>query len=422
MKCAIVDAYGIGKFLPAALDRYGVTPVHVRSEFPDVHLTYQPEDFTVDIAHHGDVAATAATLRGHGVDFVVAAMESGVLLADALSAELGTPGNGTSRPTSRRDKYEMVRAIAAAGLAAADSISAPDAAEVVAWAQQRDQWPVVLKPVASAGMDHVYFCGSAQDIRTGHAEIMASTDRYGHRNTTVLAQEHLDGDEYFVNTVSRNGVHHLVEIWRYHKHRIDSMRSMVSNEHPVPADDPAAQQVGAYALAVLDALEIRNGAAHTEIMLTAKGPVLVECGARLGGAHLPDVVSRCIGTDQVDRLAWAIARPDEVSAGNAKPYQLLTHVRFMNLMVPRDGVVPDEAGWAPVRALPSFLEVVVTQPAGTRIERTVDLASSPGYAYLISDDPDQVEADYQRLRELEANGLYDAADRRQTPTELDGGQ
>ncbi len=422
MKCAIVDAYGIGKFLPAALDRYGVTPVHVRSDFPDVHLTYQPEDFTVDIAHHGDVAATAATLRGHGVDFVVAAMESGVLLADALSAALGTPGNGTNRPASRRDKYDMVRAIAAAGLAAADSIASADAGDVVAWAQQRDQWPVVLKPVASAGMDHVYFCGSAQDIRSSHAEIMASTDRYDQRNTTVLAQEHLDGDEYFVNTVSRNGVHHLVEIWRYHKQQIDSMRSMVSNEHPVPSDDPAARQVGEYALAVLDALEIRNGAAHTEIMLTAAGPVLVECGARLGGAHLPDVVSRCIGTDQVDRLAWAIARPDEVTAGNAKPYELLTTVRFMNLIVPRDGVVPDEAGWAPVRALDSFLEVVVTQPAGTRIERTVDLASSPGYAYLISDDADQVEADYQRLRALEANGLYDPADRPQTPTELDGGQ
>jgi len=51
MKCAIVDAYGIGRFLPGALRRYGVEPIHVRSQHPDVHLAYQPADFAVDLQH-----------------------------------------------------------------------------------------------------------------------------------------------------------------------------------------------------------------------------------------------------------------------------------------------------------------------------------------------------------------------------------
>lgn len=407
MKCAIVDAYGIGRFLPAALRRYGVEPIHVRSQFPDVHLSYQPEDFEIDIEHTGDVEATAARLRELGVGFVVAAMESGVLLADALSAAAGTPGNGMSDPGSRRDKHLMVRAVQRAGLAVADSFASASAEEVVAWARQRDKWPVVLKPVASAGMDNVHFCHHAEDIRVAHASILAASDRYGRHNETALAQGFLDGDEYFVNTVSREGSHHIVEIWRYRKHQIDSNRSMVSNEHPVPFDDPEAKQVGEYALGVLDALEIRNGAAHTEIMLTAQGPALVECGARLGGAHLPDIVTRSIGTNQVDLLALAIARPEEVTAGRLPTYELRNHVRFMNLIVPRDGVIPDEQGWAPVRALESFLELIVTQEPGRRIERTVDLATSPGYMYLSNDDPDRLEADYERVRELERTGLYD---------------
>ena len=408
MKCAIVDAYGIGRFLPAALRRYGVEPIHVRSPFPDVHLRYQPEDFAVDIQHEDDLAATVARLRAEDVGFVVAAMESGVLLADALSAALGTPGNGMSRPAARRDKYEMVLAVRDAGLAAADSFISSSAEDVVAWALDRGQWPVVLKPVASAGMDNVHFCRSTADIHEAHAAILAATDRYGRRNETALAQQYLDGDEYFVNTVSRLGTHHIVEIWRYHKHQIDDTRSMVSNEHPVASDDPAARLVGEYALGVLDALEIRNGAAHTEIMLTAAGPVLVESGARLGGAHLPDIVSRSIGTNQIDLLALAIARPEEVTAGRLPEYRLRNHVRFLNLIVPRDGVIPAEPGWAPVRALDSFLELIVTQPAGARIARTVDLASSPGYLYLSADDPTQIERDYARLRELERAGLYSA--------------
>ncbi|MFI0816428.1 hypothetical protein ACH4TX_19955 [Streptomyces sp. NPDC021098] len=40
------------------------------------------------------------------------------------------------------------------------------------------------------------------------------------------------------------------------------------------------------------------------------------------------------------------------------------------------------------------------------VTRTLDLATSPGYLYLSSDDEAQVEADYHRLRELEENGLY----------------
>lgn len=406
MRCAIVDAYGIGRFLPASLRRYGVDPIHVRSQFPDVHLEYRPDDFSIDVEHDGDVEATAARLREEHVDFVIAAMESGVLLADALSAAAGTPGNGMTRPAARRDKHEMVQAVRDAGLAAAASFASARAEEIVGWAGAHGRWPVVLKPVASAGMDNVHFCHSASDVRAGHAAILAATDRYGQRNVTALAQEYLAGDEYFVNTVSRGGSHHIVEIWRYHKHQIDNTRSMVSHEHPVAFDDPAVRQVGAYALDVLDALEVHNGAAHTEVMLTANGPVLVECGARLGGAHVPEIVSRCIGTNQVDLLALAIAHPEEVTERRLPPYRLLEHVRFLNLIVPRDGVIPSEEDWEPVRALDCFLELIVTQPTGRRIERTVDLASSPGYVYLTDDDPARIEADYQRLRQIERCGLY----------------
>jgi len=303
-----------------------------------------------------------------------------------------------------------VQAVRDAGLDTAESFASPMSSDVVDWATGRGTWPVVLKPVMSAGMDNVHFCHSPQDIRAAHASLLASVDRYGRRNDTVLAQQFLSGNEYFVNTVSRGGVHHIVEIWLYHKYQVDSTRSMVSSEHPVPYDDPAARQVGEYALAVLDALEIRNGAAHTEVMLTPDGPVLVECGARLGGAHLPELVSRCIGTNQVDRLALAIARPEEVTGNALPPYRLLTPVRFLSLIVPRGGVVPADPEWAPIRSLDSFLELIVTQPAGTRIDRTVDLASSPGYVYLSADDPAKVAADYALLREHEKNGLYDSKD------------
>jgi hypothetical protein len=37
----------------------------------------------------------------------------------------------------------------------------------------------------------------------------------------------------------------------------------------------------------------------------------------------------------------------------------------------------------------------------------VDLFSSPGTIYLIHEDRDQLERDYERLREIERDGLFE---------------
>jgi biotin carboxylase len=403
----IVDADGIGKFLPAALAHYGVQSVHVRSGAPDAHLSRQPTGIEVEVRHDGDLAVTAAALRPYGVGFVVAGAESGVLLADALSAALGTPGNGMTRPLARRDKYEMAQAVGEAGLATAETFATTSADNLVAWALRLGEWPVVVKPLTSSGSDNVLFCRSAAGIHAAFETIMAATDRYRQRNSAVLGQRYLRGDEYFVNTVSRGGVHHLVDVWRYHKRLIDG-HPMYDYEEPIPPEDPAVAPIVSYTLAVLDALEIRNGAAHTEVMLTPDGPVLVECAARSGGSHAPTVVSRCLGTSQIECLALAIARPEAIIEGRLPQYRLRTHLRYVTLISPRDGVVPSAEDLAPARALGSFTELVLTTPEGTPTQRTVDQASSPGYVYLSSPDPAQVQADYQRLRSMEENGLYES--------------
>ncbi|KOX03165.1 MULTISPECIES: ATP-grasp domain-containing protein [Micromonospora] len=406
MRAAIVDASGIGKFLPAALARYGVEVVHVQSGSPDIHLPYEPGGFEHDIAHDGDLAATAARLRELGVEFVVPGTESGVLLAEALSSALGTPGNGMSRPQARRDKHEMAEAVRAAGLATARSIATGSVDELVAWAQDLGEWPVVVKPRASAGTDNVAVCRTPAEVRAAADRVLSSTDRYSARNDTVLGQEFLHGDEHFVNTVSRNGVHHLVEVWCYHKRQLDSGALMYDYEEPVSPDDPVVEQLVTYVRAVLDALEVRNGAGHTEVMLTKEGPVLVEAAGRAGGSHVPAIVSRCLGTDQIDCLARSIARPQDLLTGALPSYRLLSRLRYVTLINPRSGVAPTGERLERIRSLDSFLELVLTAQEGAPIGPTVDLATSPGYVYLSSPDVEQVEADYQRLRRWEEEDLY----------------
>jgi biotin carboxylase len=402
----VVDAYGAGRLLPAALRRHGVDFLHVRSRFPDTRLAYNPEDFPTEVRHEGDVRATAERLRRLNVGHVVAAAESGVLLANELSAALGTPGNGTGRPEALRDKYAMHQVVREAGLAAADGVISPSVEVILDWARTRDRWPVVLKPPASAGTDNVLFCDGPESVVAAHRRIAAGTDRYGRTNSTVLAQQFLAGEEHYVNTVSRDGVHRVIEIWHYYKRPAPGGRSVNDYEDLLPHDDAGGSRVAAYVLDVLDALGIRNGAAHTEVMLTGDGPVLVECGARLGGGQMPDVLPRCVGTDQVDSLALSIARPEEFLRRAPEPYRLRSRLRCVNLISEDEGVMPSEAGWDAVRALGSFAGLALNLRPGDPAPRTVDLATCPGAVYLCSDDPAVIEADTRRLRALERSGLY----------------
>ncbi|MEU3777872.1 ATP-grasp domain-containing protein [Streptomyces sp. NPDC032472] len=406
----MVDAYSLGRHLVPALRRHGMECVHVQSPNPDVHLGQMPvpDGFVTNIRHEGDVAATASVLREYGVGQVISGGESGVALADQLSAELGTPGNGMSRPAARRNKYDMVLALREAGLAHAATIVSADAEDVVEWAEETAGYPVVLKPVASAGADNVMACSSPEEIRTAHAKIMGSSDRHGMRNTVVLAQEFLHGDEYFINTVSRDGRHHTVEIWRYYKVRLPGGNFVYDYDEPLSPDDPVAKSLESYTHQVLDALEIRNCAGHSEVMLTADGPVLVECAARPAGAQIPEISTRCFGTSQVELLALSMAKPDEFNRLPTTVYQMLQHTRWVSLINSRDhGVIPSHEKMAAIRALPSHAHTLMAHPEGHLLPRTIDVATLPGWVYLVSDDPEVVRADYRRLRQIESDYLYD---------------
>jgi biotin carboxylase len=409
-RVAIVDVNSSKGQVLAALHEHGAECVHVQSPDPDVVLgqPYDPEGFVDGVQHDGDVAATASALREYGVSRLIAIGESGVELAAQLAAELGIPGNGLSRPNCRRDKYEMFLALRDAGLAHAATIVSSDADEIIEWAEADVGYPVVLKPVASCGTDNVMACPSPEQVRAAHEKIMSSTDRFGKTNETVLAQEFLDGNEYYVNTVSRNGTHRTVDIWRYYKIPDPSGTFVYDYDEPLAPDDPDAQKLERYTHEVLDALEIHNGAAHTEVMLTARGPVLVECAARIGGAHAPDVLRRCFGTNQVDMLALSVAKPEEFDRLPTTARPLLQRTRSVSLINPRDsGVVPSHELMAEIRALPSHAYTSMWHPVGRRLPRTIDAGTAPGLIYLVSDDPAEILADYQKLRQIERDYLYD---------------
>jgi biotin carboxylase len=406
---AIVDAFSTGSGLSRMLAERGVELIHIASS-PTVmeyfRRTYRHGDFAEDLGYPEDDNTLLDLLRARGVHRVVAGTESGVILADSLAARLGCPANSPDLVRARRDKLLMARAVAATGLSTPHSQVFTSVRDTVEWYETAPYDQVVVKPVDSAGTDNVWFCDDKAAVRDACARVLATHNLYGVDNRRVLVQERLSGTEVYVNTVSHDGLHRVAEMWRYTKRPSPAGTPIYDYEEPIQAGTPESDEIRGFVFAVLDALGIRSSAAHTELMLTDRGPVLIEAGARLGGATLPDVVQKLSGVSQTGLLVSTLLDPAHLAAFDDRAVRWRTAVRNVSLINAAEVVVRSDDVASRLARLPTCTAVAAAPIEGAILPRTVDLLTSPGYLYLSSEDPAEVERDYRTLREWEQRGLY----------------
>ncbi|MFF7296751.1 ATP-grasp domain-containing protein [Streptomyces sp. NPDC008265] len=402
----VVDGYSVGKYLPAAFHRLGADVVHLQST-PEFLDCVPPPDLRPYLANvvqdHTDPDRTLAELASHRPCGVLPGQETGVPPADRTARLLGLPGNPPQTSALRRDKYRMIEALRAAGIRCADQLKTDDAEAVLAWARTGG-YPVVVKPLSSASTDKVSVCRGPEDVRTAVAEILGSRDIFGRHNDEVLVQSFLDGTEYIVDVVrGPGGSRHVCGVWRYDKTLVGT-RPVYDRDVLIDPGAPEVEPLVRYLDTVLDALDIRFGAAHAEIMMTAAGPVLVEVGARLDGIMDPGHHDSCLDGNQADLLALACVRPEEYRRRHPADSLYRKHREGMvvHVRTGRSGLVEavDEDVLARIRSLDTVHLAVPRLAPGDRMRPTSDLLSSPLRVFLTGDTPQQLLEDHRRIRRL----------------------
>ncbi|QUI29585.1 ATP-grasp domain-containing protein [Streptomyces alfalfae] len=156
--------------------------------------------------------------------------------------------------------------------------------------------PCIVKPVdteASVGVSHI---DTAEDIE-------AALRRVGrhHIDRGVVVEEFLDGEEYSVEGISIGRDHRIVAVTR----KFTDPDTFVSRGHVVPA--PLAPEeheaVTAYVTRVLDAFGFHDCPSHTEVMLTSRGPRIIEMHNRVAGDAIMDLVRLATEVDLYDLIA-----------------------------------------------------------------------------------------------------------------------
>ena len=403
-RAAIIDPFASGAWLAPDFSARGIECIAVRStaSIPEVFATsFIPGDFVEVIQHEGDVVRTANSLRDHDVRFALAGCELGVELSDALSDRLCFPSNGAAGSPARRDKFLMAEKVRNAGLRTPDQLRSGDRDEVVEWARRRDRWPVVVKPLRSSSSDHVSRCETASEVGEAFDDILRSPTVLDQTNDAVLVQEYLEGTEYIVDTVSRDGRHLLAAVWSYGKPASATSFVCYDSMTLLPGDGEKQRALVEFACGVLDALGIRHGPAHCELMWVDEEPALVEVGARLSAGNNCTVNRECSGVCQLDLTVEAYADPERFLARDARPYVLTRAATNVFLMPETTGILRGAPRLAEVEALESVVEMHVGLEPGEPVPRVA------GVVTLLHDDPSVIERDLRHIRELERSGLYD---------------
>lgn len=409
-----VDPYSSGATVVKEIQNRGYDTLIVwTKELPDELKSHLPDDcrslkFFAEIREAQTLEATAAKIRSLtvGRDLVAcfAAGEFGVDLSDALSEYLGLRTNG-QREYSRRDKKVQQDLIHKAGLRSVREAVGSKFEEVEDFLR-KEEYPVVLKPLESAGSEGVKLCYSFEEAKD-HFDVLLGSESFGGAATPqVLCQEFLKGDEYVIDHVSRDGIHKTCMLWKYDKRPTNGSAFVYYGMIPVEAGSPEGQKLIPYTRAVLDAMGIRHGPTHGEVMMTGDGPCLVEMNCRAHGGEAswqPLCHALTGGFSQIESTADALL--DEAKFAqipDQPPTPLLATGREVTLVSFVEGTVKATPGYDTIRKLPSFVSMETSGLGpGSQVVPSIDLITAVGSVILAHNDKSTLERDLEVIRNME---------------------
>jgi biotin carboxylase len=407
----IVDAYHPTRRLAPEFRKAGYECIRVQSTetVPMVYrATLSLDDYAANIVHRGDLAETVAAAAAHDPVAVVPGGEFGVEFADTLSEAMGLPSNGTALSAARRDKYTMIETIKAAGVAGAEQLLVEDADHLRHWHEQLGR-RVVVKPIRSTAGDGIFFCDTPEDSVRAYQQLSTAENVFSVRNAGVVAQEYLRGGEYVVNTVSRDGHHHVTDIWKTTRLSANGVLDLCDGIYLIARESPDGEQLAQYAHQVLGALGIQHGPAHLEVKLTPAGPRLVEIGARIAGGDIPHYAQLAIGESQLDWTADAYVDPARFLQRCDEKYRIEKHFASVAMISPVSGTLRGYRHLDVIEKLESFLEMRALVKPGDEIRPTVDDLTYPMIVNLRHEVEEVTQRDFATLRFLDGESFYELA-------------
>ncbi|MDX6741639.1 ATP-grasp domain-containing protein [Actinocorallia sp. A-T 12471] len=318
----------------------------------------------VDYTSWEETAPVVAALHAApGFTVAHSLTEPGLENAARVNDRYGLGGTPHAVTRLLRDKLAMRRHLLARDPDAVAAAPLNSRADLAAFGERHGH-PFIVKPVDATASIAVHRVDSPADADRVWAEVAAlrgtRTDRVSdmYTLTDFLIEEYVDGPEFSVETFSFAGRHVVVAVTE--KFVADGCFAEIGHALPArigPADDAA---IRAAVARFLDHVGFADGVTHTELRLSARGPVVIESHDRIAGDAIAELVRGAYGIDLTTyAFGWPFGLvpelPDrpEPRAGAA-----------VRAIVAGHGTVASISGAAATRALPEVLDLRLTATPG----------------------------------------------------------
>jgi phosphoribosylaminoimidazole carboxylase (NCAIR synthetase) len=270
---------------------------------------YMPDD-----NHHWDLPQTlnAVSYLARTRDFerIVPLDDFDVEVAAALREHLRVPGMGETTAHYFRDKLAMRLKARESGIAVPDFVHLLNHGRVRQFLESVPA-PWVLKPRSMAG---------SMGIRKIHGadELWAMAESLGDRQSHYLLEQFVPGDIFHVDTIVYEKEVLFAIASGYGRPPMEvSHEGGIFTTRILERDSDDARRLRAANERVMAALGMVRGVSHTEFIKAKDGGRIyfLETSARVGGAHIADLVEAATGLN-----LWAEWAKVEVAGGKA-PYR-----------------------------------------------------------------------------------------------------
>jgi len=256
-----------------------------------IGISYADDYYNYSTIDTDGILQAAHSFRPDGI--MTLASDMPILPIAIVTNKLGLPGLSVDSAIKATHKGEMMKAFNN------HQIEAPwfyiiDNPEDFVSLKSKITFPCIIKPCDNSGSRGVIMAENAIDLDTAFQYSL----KYA-RNGGVIIEEFLSGNEVSVEAITVDGVTHVLAI-------TDKITTgpphFVEIGHSQPSKLSEIDQIKIKDLAkrAIKSLGIINAPAHVEIMLTPKGPKMIELGARLGGDNITThLVPLSTGIDMV---------------------------------------------------------------------------------------------------------------------------
>ncbi|MBT2738383.1 ATP-grasp domain-containing protein [Bacillus sp. ISL-7] len=234
----------------------------------------------------------------------------------------------------------------------------------------------IVKPADNSGSRGVYLTDQTSDLTEVYHYVKEHS-----RSGDILVEEFMVGPEVSVETMTVNGVTHVVSI-------TDKLTTgaphFIEMGHSIPSQLPLKLQdeIINVAISGINALGVEVGPAHTEIIVTEEGPKIVEIGARLGGDNITThLVPLATGVNMVEwSIRLAIGENVEISPNQHKG----AAIRYLKSA---EGILEDVQNVQEAKAMEGIKEIAFTKRIGDTITAVNSSTDRIGFVIAQGDLP-----------------------------------